>query len=63
MTEMPENFEMVPNTNILALFQHCEGLVKQIQSSCEASVIWAAVEIVTNICKQNLQDLASLLPV
>jgi hypothetical protein len=63
MTDMPENFEMVPNTNILDLIQHCEDLVKQIQSSCEASVIWAAVEIVTNVCKQNLQDLASLLPV
>ena len=40
-----------------------EDLVKQINSSCKASVIWDAVVIVTRPCKQTLEGLAPLLPV
>ena len=60
MAAAPEYFEQVHMTNILALAQQCEDLVKQIDSSCKASVIWDAVVIVTRVCKQTLEGLAPL---
>ena len=58
MAAAPDYFEQVHMTNILALAQQCEDLVKQIDSSCKASVIWDAVVIVTCLCKETLEGLA-----